>query len=227
MKIAVIVVCYEDGGEHSMLSRTIRETWGKTMRYGAEIHYLWANGRKKQFDNDFIVDIPDSHGAMLRTMMAFWKHKKDGDYDYCVKTNTGAYLDIPRLVEFLQDKPRSRFYTGTPSRWMNIPFVSGSCITMSWDLCRMMANSESDVNYNHIDDVSIGEFMMQAGVPIHEGAIRVTFHGTGKILQVGAEVIPEPQFPYEKVYHYRLRCDDGKRHVDCEHMKRLYKELNA
>lgn len=226
MRVAILVVCVEDGGDHSLLARTIKETWGKTANEDVEIWYLWGNGRKIQDHNDFILDMADGYGTMLRSILAFLFSKRGDRYDYVLKVNTGSYVDVKRLVAFLEDKPREKFYCGSIGRYQDIVFVSGSGIILSWDLCMLMVNNIKKVNFAHIDDIAIGQFMQKRGINIDDRGIRVTYHGEGKILQVGENVIPERDFDYDKVYHYRLRNNDKQRNVDCDHMKRLYKQLH-
>jgi len=231
MKVAVIVVCHEDGGEHSMLSDCIKSTWGGGYPE-IEVFYLWPKNRKKREKNDIVLNISAGYGAMLPCIVNFFKRMYNEGYDYVMKTNTGSYIDGRRLVEYLADKPKSGFYCGVKGQTYDYPsqkqinFISGSGILMSWDLAQKMSDKPEMVNYKHIDDVAIGQFMQDNGVEIFDG-IRLTYHGEGKILQIGEKVIAEQYFDYNSVYHYRLRSNDGERAADCNKMKELHEKLKA
>jgi hypothetical protein len=226
MKIVIAIVCCEDGGDHTLLVNSIRKTWGKTANANVEIWYLWANNRKQKGGRDFVIKMEEGYGSMMIKILDFIEFYKEQDFDYLMKVNTGSYVDVDRLFSFLEDKPRKKFYCGTPGRLIDIHFVSGSGIIFSRDLALLMAKNRNEFGVEHIDDVAIGLFMQNNGVEIYPKAIRLTYHGDGKILQIGEDVIPEPEFDYNKVYHYRLRSKDGERDVDCAHMHRLFKELN-
>jgi hypothetical protein len=212
-----------------MLSDCIKETWGGAYPE-IEVFYLWAKNRKKREKNDVILNVEAGYGAMLPSIVNFFKKTYCMPYDYVMKTNTGSYIDGRRLVQYLSNKPRLGFYCGVqgdcydhPTQ-KNINFVSGSGIILSWDLAKLMVDKPEMVNYSHIDDVAIGQFMQDNGVEISKG-VRLTYHGEGKILQIGAEVIAEQYFDYNSVYHYRLRSDDGKRVADCDRMRELHEKL--
>ncbi len=226
MKVVVVVVCFEDHGDHSLLSHNIKNTWGKTETPDFQIWYLWANTREKREHHDYIISVEEGYGAMIKKVIKFINFYKTNEFDYLVKVNTGSYIDRGRLFKFLDGKPREKFFCGTPDRWEHIHFVSGSCIILSRDLAMSMLERRRDFGPEHIDDVAIGLFMMQHNIPIDQRAIRLTYHGEGMMLQIGNPIIPEPEFDYNNVYHYRLRNRDGERHIDCDHMQRLFKELN-
>jgi len=169
----------------------------------------------------------EGYGSMLIKILDFIDFYKVKDFDYFMKVNTGSYVDVQRLVGFLEDKPREGFYCGTPGRLNDINFVSGSGIILSKELALLMAENRNEFGSEHIDDVAIGLFMQKHKVEIYQKGIRLTYHGDGKILQIGEDVIPESEFDYNKVYHYRLRHKDHERDVDCAHMYRLYQQLNT
>lgn len=227
LKVIVLVVCYHDPkGEYQELAKAIKETWGKTENENVKIWYVWGAGYPGEDYNDLKVDIQENFGALLIKTLAFFEFIKDQPFDYIFRTNAGSYVDTKQIVKHLEDKPRERFYSGVPGNVAGIRFASGSGFFLSRDLVMLSINEKDSFGADHIDDVSFGRFMASHDIPIDESCIRYTWTINGDIRQVGEPVIRVEDFPHDKIYHWRLRTDDGIRYHDCDKMKELYKQLN-
>jgi hypothetical protein len=221
--IIPIICCVDNIGEYVQLSNHIKETWGKQNREDSKIYYLWANNYEKKDDNDFVSNIKESYGALLSKFLDFLEYIQNWEYDYVFRVNCGSYVDVDNLKEFLENKPREKFYCGIRGRFEDIEFASGSGFIISKDLAKLTIENRNEFGVDHIDDISFGRFMQKNGISIDDTAIRVTWTGSGYIYQIGEAVIPENIFPLDKVYHWRLRSDDGNRYTsDCNKMKELY-----
>jgi hypothetical protein len=227
-KVYILVVCAHKAnkGEYDLLTDTIKETWGRTETENAKIFYLWCNNYKKKDENDWVLNKPESYGALLLKTLGFLHEHIDDDFDYIFRTNAGSYVHTERLVEWLQDCPREQFYAGAGGNCAGIDFASGSGFILSKDLVQLAVKNRSTFGKDHIDDVSFGRFMARHGVKRSQQFMRITNHGGGLILQKDDEVCPEPQFDYDKNYHWRLRANDGQRQYDCATMWELYKQFN-
>lgn len=226
MKVAIVVICLADRGEHEELARVNKETFGRTATEDVKIFYVWGNNGKKKDNNDYVYPFLEDHGAVLKKTLAFFQDYKNEEYDYILRVNDGAYIDIPVMLEFLKDKPRERFYCGIPGTVVGINFASGSAFFLSRDLVHLIVDNMWQFHERHIDDVAIGEFMQNFGIPIDNRAVRVILHYDGKTRQIGDKVCTAAEFDESKCYHWRLRCDDGQRWVDCDHFRRLYETLH-
>jgi len=226
MKVAIVVICYVDKGEHEMLAETSKQTMGLTATDDVKIWYVWGQGRTKADTNDFITSHHEDRGAVLKKTLAFLQHYQYEDFDYILRINDGSYIDIPNMLAFLKDKPKEKFYCGIPGNVVNIDFASGSGFFLSRDLVKLMMEHIYEFGEHLISDVAIGEFMMKHNVPIDLRANRMIIHYDGGTRQIGNEVFRIEDFDHSKIYHYYCRSGDGDRWVDCEHMKRLYHELN-
>ncbi len=146
---------------------------------------------------------------LWKTLGYLFKHRHD-EFDYVVRVNVGAYICIDRLISYLNNSPKERFYCGQVGEFDGIKFVSGSCFILSRDLVMLALRNIKQFGFDHIDDVSFGRFMANHGVePI--------FCQTKK------------RYMHDKeddgiMYHWKLRNPDGKRYLDCERMKMLYNE---
>lgn len=212
MKVLVLVVCCRDDiGEYEILSNTIKETWGRTETQDARVFYLWCNNYEVKDKNDFVLNKVESYGMLLwKTLGFLFKHRHD-EFDYILRVNAGSYVHTGRLLKYLEDKPREKFYCGQVGRYEDITFVSGSAFILSRDLVMLSLRNIKQFGFDHIDDVSFGRFMMRHG-------IEPVFCPT-KLRALNKE-------EDERAYHWKLRSPDGKRKLDCEKMIELYNQFN-
>jgi hypothetical protein len=203
MKILICVVC-ADHGEHPLLARGIKATWGFDQ---PDVYYLWAKDHKIIQRNDWVGNMEEGYGSMVPKFIDFMQQYL-GEYDYVMKTNTGCYIDILALHAWLEDKPRTNLYAGwighydDGSMTVDVDYVSGSGIIFSHDLIKLMLNNKRDLQPRHIDDVCYGVFMK--------------IHGIQPTLGQRTSDLNESS------YHYKLRSDDGTRMLDVMNMKLLH-----
>lgn len=201
MKILICVVC-ADHGEHPMLAKGIKETWGFD---NPDIWYLWSKDHLNMQKQDWRGKYEESYGSMTGKFLDFMREYM-GEYDYVMKTNTGCYIDVPALHAFLEDKPRRNLYCGWIGNYRddhdNVDYVSGSGIIFSPDLIKKMLSYRRDFRQEHIDDVAYGLFM--------------------QLHQIAPTLGQRTNDLDEVSYHYKLRSDDGTRQLDVENMKILH-----
>lgn len=211
MKVLILVVCCADGiGEYKKLSDTIKSTWGRSGNENAKIYYLWCNNYSPVDANDYVLNKTEGYGMLLwKTLGFLFTHRHD-EFNYILRVNVGSYVNVKRLLRYLEYQPTEKFYCGQVGEYDGIRFVSGSCFILSRDLVMLSLRDIKQFGFDHIDDVSFGRFMAQHGV-------EPTFCPTKK------------RYLNDKeddgiMYHWKLRSPDGKRSLDCEKMKQLHNE---
>jgi hypothetical protein len=208
MKILFTVLCAE-WLQHPLLADGIRETWGKD---NPDVYYLWGNNHKNIQPGDWVWWRPEGYGAMLWKFLDFLTEHSSEDFDYVMKTNTGAYVDIPALYRFLEPLPRHSLYCGAighyknePYNTVNMTYVSGAGTIISRDLVDLMIGDDrKDFGFEHIDDVAVGQWMQAHGITPTKGQRAIELQ--------------------EKSYHYYLRSHDGEREKDIEKMHILHEQ---
>ena len=211
MKVMVLIVCCRDGiGEYERLADTIKQTWGKTETNDVSIHYLWCNNYAVKDKGDWVLNKEEGYGMLLWKTLGFLFKHRHCEFDYIVRVNIGAYVHVGKLIEYLQDKPKEKFYCGQVGDFEGIKFVSGSCFILSRDLVMLSLRNIKQFGFDHIDDVSFGRFMGKHG-------IEPTFCYTK------LRYLEDKEF-HEQNYHWKLRSADGLRYQDCIKMKQLYNE---
>lgn len=206
MNILILVVCCAGRNDYEMLADTIKKTWGSDKR----VYFLWCQNYKGDDNRDFVIKKEEGYGMLLWKTIAFlFKHRHD-EFDYIIRVNLGSYVHIGRLIKYLEDKPKEGFYCGQVGKYDDIVFVSGSCFILSRDLVMMLLSNVKSLGFDHIDDVSIGRFMMKNNI-------------TPVFCKTKLRYLNDSEYD-ENTYHWKLRSPDGERNLDCEKMKSLYNE---
>lgn len=141
-------------------------------------------------------------------------------YDYIVRTNLSSVWDFGRLIQYLQDKPRTQYYAGQIGTHEVVPFASGAGIIMSQDVAkRLLHNQRSALQYNGFDDVAIAKALHEVGIyPV--SLPRVDFVSANHYIAHCNE-IPEGTF------HYRIKHEQylGDRMEEPFIMKKIVESL--
>jgi hypothetical protein len=110
------------------------------------------------------------------------------------------------LKDYLEDKPRTNFYSGIIGNYNNILFASGSGFAISKDVVKLVLQKKEKWNHNFIDDVSLGLLLRELNV----------FPTLASRLDI-QKVDNETPMNY---YHYRIKTSD--RFNDCQYMKSIF-----
>lgn len=108
----------------------------------------------------------ERYGTIFRkTIEALQYFLSRQNYTYIVRTNLSSVWDFGNLITYLQDKPRTRFYSGQIGTHEIVPFASGAGIIMSPDVCAtLVQNPHYELANMAMDDVLIGKILYDAGI---------------------------------------------------------------
>lgn len=88
-------------------------------------------------------------------------------YTYVVRTNLSCVWNFYTLLDYLQDKPRSHFYSGQlgTNPETGIQFASGCGFILSPDVCQVLIqNKPSLVSFPGFDDVAVAKVLRDYGI---------------------------------------------------------------
>lgn len=103
------------------------------------------------------------------------------EFDYVLRTNLSSFYVFPRLLNFLTNSPKQRFYCGIHHSADNhkAGWICGAGILMSTDLARMLVankgrlfNLSPEEAVDHADDVAIGDLFAQNGIKCRKGLFK-------------------------------------------------------
>ena len=89
--------------------------------------------------------------------------KNNIDFDFIFRTNLSSVVHLNKLYNLLHT---SIMCAGVIGNYNNINFISGAGILISKDFCCDLIKNKNCLNYNVIDDLSIGKFIMDKNINI-------------------------------------------------------------
>jgi hypothetical protein len=102
-------------------------------------------------------------GKTIEALEYFGPHK----YTYIVRTNLSSVWNFNHLINYLQDKPRTHFYSGQigTNSETGIQFASGCGFIMSPDVCQALINNRiSAISFPGFDDVAVAKVLRDYGI---------------------------------------------------------------
>jgi hypothetical protein len=132
-KKKVIIFIFSEGAAADTL-QAIKETWASTKLEGIEVLFLYwhrdglglAPGQCIQHNDELFCGVSPAN-PYTRLMIAINHIYENYDFEYLLTGCTGQYINQNRLIEFLKDKPTSKFY-----------YFGVCCMFMSKDLVKMI-----------------------------------------------------------------------------------------
>jgi hypothetical protein len=232
-KLLVMIMCGDDSptnNKYNKIEECIFNTWFRQKNDLVKIIiYKYENVTEIIFDEEKrILKIP--YGKSLlgtgldKTIRAFEWVGKNIKFDFLIRCNAGAFIDIDEALRFIQSKKSKNLYCGQKvNRFnnsdsivtrMNIQYVQGSCILFSQDVIQIFNRNDNFLDY--CEDVSIGLYLMSKGITIDESSHRINICD-GQISFVKNSADSEQ---VEYYYHFRLRSSN--RELDIKSMEKLW-----
>lgn len=158
-----------------------------------------------------------------KTMSALQYFISNSNFDYLIRTNVSSFWN-PTVTRNLINSKVEELRTGiggSLKTHQGIKYIEGDALIISREVAEKLAKYNNKLNYNIIDDVSIGDLCSKIGVNlINFPRPRIErlwdFHDT----RFG---------PFEEIYKFRCKVADsyGDRDIpkDCEIMEKLHSML--
>ena len=180
MKKVLILVLTSSNWPFNVMEECIRNTWGKYKHPNVEIYYNHSSPDliDTQLDGDVIraPHIESYHAIGDKTISAFEYCINNNDFDYIFRPNTTSFVNIPRLLNFLDSAPTTNYYSGSPI-WFNGSGVtkedrengpaeccSGCGYILSRDLVQLVVDKQNMWQHRLIDDIALCKFLNDNGV---------------------------------------------------------------
>lgn len=170
-KYKAVILVYSSHNEE--IYRNARENWlrFKDSNPNFKVLFLYAGDPVKEYglvkqDCDLIYDdLKESiTGVVEKTQRGIKYASENYEYDYIVRPNVTSILDLNALDKYLDTLPKSNVYNGgIVVHNQKIPLVRGAMIIFSKDVAEKLIDTE--IKYIDIEDVSIGNKMIELGVP--------------------------------------------------------------
>jgi len=172
------LVLSADIAQYNAMVLEIRRAWGSYKHpdfnvlyyYGYGLGFKPAEGTVQRHGDRLICGCTERvDNIMLKTIMTFDYIRRNFDFDYIIRTCCGAYVAPWRLLQYLEDKPREKFYAG---KWCKLSendaaWAHGIGYVLSRDLVELIADNADEVTAlgpGRIDDVLVGRFLAAKGI---------------------------------------------------------------
>ena len=185
MKI-LILVANSNVYPSNLIIPFIKKTWGKDKR--VDIVYYQGGESKVSFNNNVLkLNVPSSAEKVNeKGLKAFDWIVKNKDFDIIFRCTTTTYLNIDKLIQFLDKQKTKNLYSGPidfyppyeTSENKKITFVSGAGCFYSRDVVKKLIQNKDKYDFALNDDVAISKLLVnELGVPITEGFRQDFYYG--------------------------------------------------
>lgn len=162
MKILVLIIASDNQPvyvEQQMIWRSYMHLDPEHIEaYFIKANHDLATDFEIQGDIIWTKGIESFSGILNKTLLSFEAMlSRMHEFDYVLRANLSSFYVFERLLKFLKNLPKEKYYCGysTPKA----PFIFGSGIILSPDLVELMIKNKKElIDRQKIDDVAIGLF---------------------------------------------------------------------
>jgi hypothetical protein len=219
MKV-VILVLSTDNKIYNSLEQTIRETWANYIPDNVEIFYYYGGAEKFNVVGDriFCKTKESFENIGYKTLDSFEYIYDNFEFDYIFRTNSSSYVNIDKMLKFLEDKNREKFYCARVNTEVKsgIIFGSGSGYFLSKDVVKLVLEISDKWNHNLIDDVALGKLLLESDIKIFPSK-RFDINNLNSI----------DVSRFIDHFHFRCKSLDHERIEDSDIINFLHKHFNS
>lgn len=161
--IILVLSHYEE--PYVMLENCIKQTWAKHNLDNVNV-FFYHGGDKESVEGDKIItNYPEGfHNIGYKTIRSFEILLQNNNFDYIFRTNSSSYVNIEKLVDYLDDKPVDNFYHGIIGHHGDVNFASGCGYFLSRDVVEKVVENKNNWSHQIIDDVAIALLLRSIGI---------------------------------------------------------------
>ena len=142
-------------------------------------------------------------GCLDKTIKSIEFLLKNMNFDFIFRTNMSSVVDLNKMYNLLNENIEC---AGVIGNYCGKKFVSGAGMLMNKKLCELLINNKSSINYNVIDDVSIGKFLTDKNINIIALTRFETYNYENKLELITNDMI-------KNYYHFRCKSDENHKNT--------------
>lgn len=139
-------------------------------------------------------------GCLDKTIKSIEFLRNNIDFDFVFRTNLSSVVDLNKLYNLLNDNIEC---SGVIGNCKGQSFVSGAGILMNKNVCQLLIDKKYTLNYNIIDDVSLGVFFTNNNINISSLTRFEAYNYEDNISFITKDLI-------SNFYHFRCKSDKNK-----------------
>ena len=138
-------------------------------------------------------------GCLDKTIKSIEYVLNNLDFDFIFRTNMSSVVDLNKLYNLINHDME---YAGVINDY-NVKYISGAGILMNNKTCKLLIANKNELNYNVIDDVSIGELMSNKNIKLTPLTRFEAYNYENNINLITKDKI---------INYYHFRCKSGQEH---------------
>jgi hypothetical protein len=137
-------------------------------------------------------------GCLIKTIESIKYLLENEEFDFIFRTNMSSVVHLNKFYNLLNNYEKD--CSGVIGIHDNIKFASGAGMLFSRNLCYHLINNKLSLNYNLIDDLSIGLFLQNSNIQIFPLTRFEVYNYENNVNQITKEMI-------QNYYHFRCKSD--------------------
>jgi hypothetical protein len=169
---------------------------------------------------NLLIDMESTHLTLPLVEVVFFKYfLTNTKADFLYMSNTSSYINLNKLMKFVETLPRENVYCGTFHTFDDIKFASGANRLISRDLVRKLVENFNDWDFSYVEDVSMGKLLKDESR--QELSISsLNFTTTHEIDESSLEDL-------NSTIHFRLKSGNLNSRNDVKLMIQLHRKLSS
>jgi hypothetical protein len=180
-KVIVLLLTREKDGQFIMTENVIRQTWANNTNKNCEVWYYYGDNPEFKVENNIIrCPIPEGFANIGKKTICAFEYLLNMEFDFILRANSSSYVNIDKLVEYIQNIPTEKYYGGSPISFfgggikdedeLNPPkkCAHGCGFLLSRDLVELIVEKQNQWGHHMIDDMALCRFMKDNDIEITE-----------------------------------------------------------
>ena len=165
VNIIILIIASDDNESYIKM----QQIWKKYMNNHPNIKSFFIKN-KLDIEQDIIIDEKENTiyvkneesyipGILQKTIKSFEYCLQKFEFDYIYRTNLSSFIDLNKAYHFLENN-KVDYGSCCLDIHIDLHFASGCGFILSKKMVNILINNQNLINYKIIDDVAIGELLI-------------------------------------------------------------------
>ena len=178
-KVIILLLTRKNNPEFEMAENVIRKTWANNPN--CEIWYYYGDNPEFKVEGNVIkCEYPEGFANIGKKTICAFEYLLTTEFDFILRANSSSYVNVDKLVEYVQNIPTEKYYGGSPINFygggiidednINPPTkcAHGCGFLLSRDLIELIVEKKELWGHHMIDDMALCRFMKDNDIELTE-----------------------------------------------------------
>ena len=207
MKLIILILANDN--EYYLQMQNL---WRKYMNTHQNIKSYFIKYNVNNINNDKDIFIEDDTiyikgknesyipGCLDKTIKSFEYILNNENFDYVIRTNMSSVWDLNKIYNLLLSN--NLYASGVIGNHYSQLFISGAGMLFNRDICNLIIQNKNLLNYNIIDDVSIGTLLTKLNINPTALTRFEAYNYENNLQNINLQEI-------DNYYHFRCKSSDN------------------